>query len=409
MTKMNSFLAKSVAALALAASFTACESDSDSPKASSQNEAYTVSLGITSNGTTTYYIVSTDDLMSDTINAVGKGIEQNGYHDYIQGPHSVFSIGGLGVTDVTTIQRSQNGQLEEGGSFIFDNRIDEFRAVDDQTMLGLEVPANSASGQNLTFYTVDARSAEILQKHKSNTVAPLSDKEWPSVTGMEISGGKVYVAYVPMNTNNYATPYTDECYVAVYDYPSLSFRTLMTDTRVGNAGSWNAYNAFLKDEQGNLYVMSNSALANGFSQATRKAGFLRIGSGKTTFDSDYFFDFEAVSGGLKPAHVQYVGNGKVYAEVSTLNPQTASDRWSDRSLKCCIIDLVKKTVTDVEGIPVHNGNGGRRFAVLVEDGQVYHCIESEGNSYIYRTDVATAKAVRGAKVEATFVAGIFGM
>jgi hypothetical protein len=74
-----------------------------------------------------------------------------------------------------------------------------------------------------------------------------------------------------------------------------------------------------------------------------------------------------------------------------------------------LIDLVKKTVTDVEGIPVHNGNGGRRFAVLVEDGQVYHCIESEGNSYIYRTDVATAKAVRGAKVEATFVAGIFGM
>ena len=38
------------------------------------NAPYVLSLGVTSNGNTTYYVVSTDNLMEGTINAVGKGI-----------------------------------------------------------------------------------------------------------------------------------------------------------------------------------------------------------------------------------------------------------------------------------------------------------------------------------------------
>ena len=291
------------------------------------NAPYVLSLGVTSNGNTTYYVVSTDNLMEGTINAVGKGIEQNGYHDYQKGGNSIFCIGGLGLTSATAVVRGADGLLKEQGEFVFDSSLSGFCQVDDNTMVGLELPANKESGSQLTFYTVDANSAAILSKHTDTTVDPIDRLDWPTLTGMMYSGGNLYVTYTPMNSLTFETAYTDTCFVAVYSYPDMKFVKLMKDTRMGPGGSWGAYNGLLKDENDNLYVMSNSAISNGYSQSTKHAGFLRIKKGETEFDADYFFDFEALTGGLKPAHVAYVGNGLVFAEVSTLNPQTANDRW----------------------------------------------------------------------------------
>ena len=373
------------------------------------NAPYVLSLGVTSNGNTTYYVVSTDNLMEGTINAVGKGIEQNGYHDYQMGSNSIFCIGGLGLTSATAVVRGADGLLKEQGEFVFDSSLSGFCQVDDNTMVGLELPVNKESGTQLTFYTVDAKSAAILDKNTSTTVDPIDRLDWPSVTGMMYSGGHIYVTYTPMNSLTFETAYTDTCFVAVYSYPEMKFVELMKDTRMGPGGSWGAYNGLMKDEQGDLYVMSNSALSNGYSQSTKHAGFLRIKQGMTDFDADYFFDFESATGGLKPAHVAYVGNGLVFAEVSTLNPQTANDRWGDKSLKCCIIDLKNQTVVDVDGIPVHNGNGGRRFAYLHEGDYVYLPVSTPDGVYIYRTDLRTARAERGARVSTSFVGGFFRM
>ena len=387
---------------------TSCEDDLTAEQ-ETPNAPYVLSLGVTSNGNTTYYVVSTDNLMEGTINAVGKGIEQNGYHDYQQGSNSIFCIGGLGLTSATTVVRGADGLLKEQGEFVFDNSLSGFCQVDQNTMVGLELPVNKESGSQLTFYTVDAKSAAILDKNTSTSVDPIDRLDWPSITGMMYSGGNLYVTYTPMNSMTFETAYTDTCFVAVYSYPDMKFVELMKDTRMGPGGSWGAYNGLMKDEQDNLYVMSNSALSNGYSQSTKHAGFLRIKKGATEFDSDYFFDFEAATGGLKPAHVAYIGNGLVFAEVSTLNPQTANDRWGDKSLKCCLIDLKNQTVTDVEGIPVHNGNGGRRFAYLNEGSYVYLPVSTPDGVYIYRTDVNTARAERGARVSTSFVGGFFSL
>jgi len=387
-------------------SITSCEDDLAAEQ-EIPNAPYVLSLGVTSSGNTTYYVVSADNLMEGTINAVGKGIEQNGYRDYQQGGSTIFSIGGLGVTSATAIVRGADGLLQEQGEFVFNASLDGFCQVDENTMVALELPASKEHGSKMTFYTVDAKTAAITTQHSETAVEPLDMLDWPSITGMEYSGGNLYVTYTPMNSTTFETAYTDTCYVAVYSYPDMQLVKLMKDTRMGPGGSWNAFNGLLKNEQGDLYVMSNSALSNGYSQSTKHAGFLKIRKGETTFDKDYFFDFEAATGGLKPAHAIYLGNGLVFAEVSTLNPQTADDRWGDKSLKCCIIDLENKTVKDVDGIPVHNGNGGRRFACLYEGGYVYLPVSTGEGVYIYRTDAATAKAVRGARVSTTFVGGFF--
>ncbi len=66
-----------LACLALLPTLTACDDDMGSTEV--PGEPYVLSLGITSSGVTTYYVVTAQDLMSDTpINAYGRGIEQNG-------------------------------------------------------------------------------------------------------------------------------------------------------------------------------------------------------------------------------------------------------------------------------------------------------------------------------------------
>jgi hypothetical protein len=224
---------------------------------------------------------------------------------------------------------------------------------------------------------------------------------------MEYSGGKVYLTYIQMSPTTYATDFVDTAYVAVYSYPDMALETVMKDIRTGPVGSWAAFNGLIKTENGDLYTMSTTSMANGFSKGGKNAAFMRIAAGTTLFDEDYFFDFEAKTDGLKPAHVKYIGNGLVFAEVSTLNPQTVDDRWSDKNLKCSIIDLYNQTIIDIDEIPVHNGNGGRRFTALVDGGYVYYPVSADGGIYIYRIDPTAVVAEKGAKVSATFVGGFF--
>ena len=114
----NSLLLTAIAALTL----TSCEDDLAGEQ-ETPHAPYVLSLGITSSGNTAYYVVTTDNLMEGTINAVGKGIEQNGYHDYEQGGSSIFCIGGLGLTSATAVVRGTDGLLKEQGEFVFDNSL----------------------------------------------------------------------------------------------------------------------------------------------------------------------------------------------------------------------------------------------------------------------------------------------
>ena len=381
---------------------TSCDKDMGSMEVTF--EPYVLSLGITSAGTTTYYVVTAEDLMSQqTINAYAKGLEQNGYRDYQRAEGTVFSIGGMGVTSATGIRRDANGFLQEMGDFVFNNTPIGFCQIDANTMAALELPTTPEKGQNLTFYTVDIQTMALTRKVETTPVAPMDDVDWPSVTGMEYAGGNIYVSYVPMNQNTFATPEVTTAYVAVFSYPEFQFQGLITDNRTGNIGSWNAFNGFQKDENSDLYCMSNTSLTNGFSQTAGHSGFLRIKAGEMQFDENYFFDYEALTG-HKVAHWLYLGNGKVYAEVSTNQNAGA---WSDDEDRCVIIDLNNKTSKTIEEIPLHSGMGGRRFVALCEEGYVYAPVSTSDGLWIYRTEIATGKAVRGARIDATFVGCLF--
>jgi len=389
--------------------FVACD-DNNNDVEPSKNGKYIVNLGITgADNVTVYYTLSVDSLMSGTINAVGQGLEQEGYHDFTIGHSTVFSIGGMGVNECSGLVRDAEGNLTYNGNFVFDNKLCEFVPAEKDMMLGLDLPKKPEVGKSLIFYRVNESDASIVEKITMASVAPMNECEWPSITGMCYNQGHVYVSYMPMSPSTYSTEYTDTAYICVYNYPSMTLAAHIKDARTGNIGTWNASNGFVKDEKGDLYLMSSSAVGNGFSKSTKGAAFLRIKSGAIETDKDYFFDFsDATSkiGLYRPSHILYLADGLALVEVSSLSDDDDA-RWSDLSRKTCIVDLYNKTVREVSGIPVHNGDGGRRFAATYSNGYAYFSVQEEDGRYIYRVDPKNATGVRGAKLSATFLAGLF--
>ena len=404
---------RSMLAISLIA-FTACSSDDDvatdpdgNPETS--EKLYVLGLGVTTSTETTNYIIETDDLMSGVISLEGQGTLQEGYRDYAQGGDTFYSIGGLGVTDVNTITASEDGTLNIQSGLTFDSQVDGFQDVDGNgnTMVGISSPLSPTMGENIKFYTVD-----IASNTKNNiTNIPFSSvyditQDWIFHTGMQISGGKLYQTFYPVNATTYETKNTDTQYVAIYSYPGFEFEKVITDTRVGPAGAFNTRSGIFKAENGDLYTISNSSFTNGYSQSTKPAGILRIPAGTSSFDPDYFFNTsEAMTGG-RIAHAIYIGNNKLFAAV-TVAEHTIDNRWSDANLRLAIVDLTSQTISLVEGAPEFTGNGGRSFAAFKEEGKVYTSIsDANGTVNIYQTDISTATAVKGATVEASFVGGI---
>lgn len=376
------------------------------------NAPYAVCLGITSSSATSYYVVPVSDFMNGTISAANnQGIEQNGYRSFQLGNSSIFSIGGLGLTDANIITKSADGRFQQKSSFVFEKTLAGMEQADAENMVALDMPNKPSEGNMFKIYLLNINSGAITKK-VSKPISELSEvvsnTNWPRPTGMAVSGNQLYITYYytdetvsPSQTHN-----IDKAYVTVYSYPELEYITTMVDERAAIAGSWNAYNGIFKTENGDLYTFSNTSIANGFTEnSAKKAAFLRIPKGTTQFD-DYYFDVETAANGFKPVHLQYLGNDKFFAQVTTSQSSEMS-RWSDKNLKTCLIDMKAKTVKYISEIPVHDGDGGQRMSGIVDGNYFYIPLATNGALYFYQVNINEATAERGAKVASNFVSASF--
>src|SRR5690606_23707868 len=151
-----------------------------------------------------------------------------------------------------------------------------------------------------------------------------------------------YLGYYLSHPDTFATNYTDQARLAIYSYPEFEFQGVLTDDRVGPIGGVNTKSGLIEDESGNIYAVSHSNPANGFSQGTQVSGILRIQDGESTCDADYLVDVAEVAGGT-PAHLLYLGSGKVFDEINTA-ARGEQAMWSHGPLRSGIIDLNAQTV-----------------------------------------------------------------
>lgn len=380
-----------------------CSSDDDevNPMPEPTEESFVLSLAIQgSEGNFTYYTVPFADVMSGSLSAQGRGIEQPGYFDFKQIDNTIYSIGGLDDVNVVGISKSENGELVQVGDVSFDNSISDIVKADDNTLVAVTLSANS---DMVTFHTLNENSVTV-----TNTVTrPISDltsDDVPAYSGMRIVGDNLFLSYYISDPSTYATDYTDVARVAVYSYPGFEFQKIITDDRVGPIGGFNIKSGLVEDENGNIFAISHSNPANGFSQFTNDSGILRINSGETSFDPDYYFDVEEVAGG-NPVHLKYLGDGKALAEIN-MAPRDEQAAWTDSPLRSAIIDLNNQTVDFISGIPEHSG-AGRRLAALQDGNFIYLTIPGAEGISVYRVDTTNFTATKGADVEANFVAGFF--
>lgn len=377
---------------------TACNDDDEVAPAGD----YALSLAIQgSEGGFTYYTVPFADVMTGTLSAAGTGIEQPGYYEFTQFDRTIYSIGGLDDVNVVAITQGADDQLNQVGDVSFDNSLADMVKADDGTLVSVSMRSNSSV---ITFRKFNPNSVISLDSIE-HPVSILTDKIGPSYSGMCISGDHLFLSYYISDPDNFATDYTDEASVAVFSYPELEFEKIITDSRVGPIGGFGVKSGLIEDENGNIYAVSHSNPANGYSQSTKPAGILRIKSGETEFDQDYFFDIQSATGGLNTAHLKYLGNGKAFSEINQQR-RTEQARWSDSPLKSAVIDLEAKTVNYIAGVPEHNGIG-RRLAALHDGNYVYTCIPEEEGIFVYRMDIQNLSATKGAEVQANFVAGFF--
>ncbi|EMR00999.1 DUF4374 domain-containing protein [Cesiribacter andamanensis] len=387
--------------LGAAAVLSSCQG-TETPPTPADDAPYVLSLAVQgSDGGFTYYTVPFEQVMSGSLSAVGQGIEQPGYYDFTQIDNTIYSIGGLGAVDVVGISKTESGALRQLGNVSFANSLADIVQADANTLVALELSSNS---DVVRLHTIDANSVTVTNT-RQHPVSDLSSLQAPSYSGMRISGNQLFVSYYISDPTTYNTPYTDGAQVAVYSYPGLEFQKVIEDERTGPIGGFNTKSGLIVDERGDVYALSHSNPANGFSQTTKQGAILRIPAGQSEFDADYFLDVEALTGGKNIAHLKYLGNGKAFAEINT-DANTDQQRWSDGPLRSAVLDLYNQTITYIDGLPVHGGSG-RRLAALHDGNHLYMSIPEASGIYVYRIDLTTHTATKGAELEANFLAGFF--
>src|SRR5699024_11137661 len=216
--------------------------------------------------------------------------------------------------------------LKKVGHIVFDASVSDLRKADENTLVSVRMGESNV----INFRNIDAQSIQVSSEQTipaSKLFNHFKNKEQLSYSEMAISGNHLFLSYYISDSETFATPYTDTARVAVFSFPELEFQKVIKDTRVGPIGGFNVKDGLIKDENGNIYAVSHSNPANGYSQSTKPSGILKINSGETDFDPDYFFDISSKIDGGDAAHLLYLGNGKAFAEINTM-ARNEQEEWS---------------------------------------------------------------------------------
>ncbi|QDO94224.1 DUF4374 domain-containing protein [Formosa sediminum] len=386
-------------------SFSSCSSDdsTDDNNGGSVDKPFALSLAIQgSDNSFTYYTVPFAEVMTGTLNAVGEGIEQPGYYDFTKIDNTIYSLGGLDDVNVVAITQNSDSSLEETGDVSFTAAIADFVKGDDNNLISVSMRSSS---DVITFRKFTPNTL-VATETIDIPVTDITDLSGPNYSGMAVSGDYLFLSYYISNPNTFDTDYTEQAEIAVFSYPELEFQKIITDSRVGPIGGFNIKSGLVKDDYGNVYALSHSNPANGYSQSTKPGGILKINAGESDFDADYFLDIPALTGGKQASHLKYLGGNKIFAEIN-MTERSEQEKWSDSPLQSAVIDLSIPSIEYINGVPEHKGDG-RRLAALQDGNYVYLCVPIENDGiYVYKMDIVNYTSEKGAKVEANFVAGFF--
>lgn len=408
----------------LATTLTACGSDSGngSPEVSANLlEETNITLGfVNSDGNSTEFILSESDLMEGSISAQGAGLEQAGWNFYYPVGNTLF-VSGYTEFKTTSYKLNDDNEIAELNTFLFDSSFNTYGNVNDATLLA----TNSYWSQHddMVMYAAEASTGRATSKidysiyNDFTGIAGEGTVPWP--TALKVRDDKLFIPYLKFRDDGGAsTPDNNTAYVAVFDYPltanddgNVVPNKIITDNRTSNIGTHGSTTGLIETDNGDLYGYAAGSTASGHSPASSKpSGILRIANGETEFDAGYFFDIEDQTEGSEIFWFDSIGDNKALARIFTPTDELEAAPWSAYSspvLKLVILDLAEKTITDIEGIPLHTKQVTSSIDVM--DGKVYVMVDEVIEKNIYQIDIATATATKGATVEGKTIKGFFAL
>lgn len=377
---------------------------------------YTVTLKTTGEDEPEY-VVTTDDLMSGTISAEGTGFESFDWNFSYTVGNTLFVLGYTNF-EAQSYQLNDANEVVEVSKFLLETPLEVFGNVNDEVMLAMDEPRDGSHTAR-KLYSIDAATGFItgitdISIYDVDTGTP-GEGVTAWATALQVSGDNLFIPFYPVDDNGYyTTPDPDKAYVAIYSYPDVESEPIkiIEDTRTSNIGVNGSNTGLIQNDEGDLYSFSSGAYLAGFYPVTTKpSGILKINSGTTEFDADYFFNVEDAADGGILFWMDYVGNNKAIARLLTedIDPsEDAAASWgaygrSYFNQKLVILDLEEQTVTPVEDVPLH----AKRYTtpVLVEDGKLFVSIETAEDAYVYQVDIETATAIQGAQIEGKTIKG----
>ncbi len=390
--------------LAVVLSTVSCIDDDDTQV---QEGSYLVSLRTQISDGTADYLLTSNDLMNDTLTAEGQGIELSGWNYCASYEGAYFTLD-YGLTECSGYTMV-DGQLQYQGKFAFE-RIDLLAPLTESVFLGIGAPWGGGSF-DCQIQKINIADIAIDETVNHPIFVSFDDEgnqlnAWPTAAYLE--DDKLFISFYPLNGSSWETPNTDTAYVSVFSYPEIEYIKTFKDSRTSPVGYYASQPSILETENGDHYTLSSSSFLAGFTQATKPSGVLRIKAGATEFDPEYFFNVEAT--GYKVLSGVYTGDGKVVARVSAVEDDIVDYVWGafsavTPSLYVAILDLNAKTVTLVEDVPMHGGQ--YQTPNLIENGKVYISVNDSTEAYIYRVDPATASAEKGAQIIGNELQAIF--
>lgn len=220
----------------------------------------------------------------------------------------------------------------------------------------------------------------------------------------------LYAAIFPLADVATFTPGSPSCTILVVDLDQVDVNSSdnsgaivkkIYDERGSATGAWGSGTgaSFMNiDENGDLYLLCHNFWANHRTTFDKPACVLKIASGSTDFDEDYYYDLESVARGLgSPVmNMEYYGDGKFLAAVmdpSAIDPNNPFSYYVDPIYQWYSFDLYNPTANAV--IASENYTIGAVAAVSVfEDGFGYIPFQDADNSYVMRIDLNTLEDSR---------------
>ncbi|WP_234859220.1 DUF4374 domain-containing protein [Aquimarina aquimarini] len=221
---------------------------------------------------------------------------------------------------------------------------------------------------------------------------------------MIVSGNYLYIGFCFLKDLQTYTPASPTADILVVDLTKIDPNSAdnsnaivkwISNDKGNSVGSWNSgFGAkfMITDEKNDIYLLSHNYW--GAVNVGKPACILRIKSGETDFDADYYFDLETVSRGVgNPVmNLEYAGNGIFFAtsnDITAINPDDPYSYYQDPIAQWYKFDLHDKTATKVND---EYTQGSYASCIYFEDDKAYIPFKTKTKSYIKEVNINTLES-----------------